>query len=52
MINYVLGGIIFGLMIFTAISIIKNAKNQSCICGGSCSQCSSKCTYQNNEAVK
>ncbi|MEA4961486.1 FeoB-associated Cys-rich membrane protein [Lutispora sp.] len=43
MINYILGGIIFGLMILASINTIKRIKKESCACGGSCSGCHSKC---------
>ncbi len=44
MVNYILGGVIFGLMIFAEISIIKKVKNKSCICGMNCSRCHSDCS--------
>lgn len=52
MINYVVGGIVFGLMIFVTVRIIKKAKEKSCICGGSCSECPSRCAYHNDEGKK
>ncbi len=46
MINYILGGVVFGLMIFTAIRIVGKSKKESGICGGRCSGCHSKCNSE------
>ncbi len=46
MINYIIGALIIGMMLFALSKIIKKAKEGTGICGCSCSSCSSNCSQK------
>lgn len=43
MATYIIGAIVFLLMILAVKSIIKSKKNGECSCGGSCKSCGGHC---------
>ena len=49
MINFIIGFIVFGLMIYSAYRIVKKLRVESGICGMSCSGCASSCKSKLNE---